>query len=509
MTATFDQVLADADRARAKAEWAKALGLYRLAVAVRTLPEILLNMAVCHAALGESEAALGVAQQAFGVRPDLWQAGLLAAALHKERGRPALALGLLERAHGASPDSVPVRLRLAGLTLNFLGDARRARALVQDIRADAPGADEAAFLGIAAQLYDRDVDAAALTAQIRAFAARELPAPALAAMPALSARARPRIGLISSLFCRSPVYFFCATTLEQLSRHADLVFFDRGTRRDEATLELKRLARDWQDVQRLDAAPLTEQLRRADLDLLLDLEGWSDLTVMRALSRKPARRLVKWVGGQSASSGLSVYDGFLADEAQVPVASRAFYSEPLLTPAAYYVDYRPPAAVAQQRERARVDAGVVGVISNPAKVSRGFIETLVAGAAPGRRIRFIDHRYREPLTRERIERELDAAQQRCGRRAGALRVEFASPASHDEYLAQVAAVGAVYDTFPYGGGLTLCEALSLGKVCCVRGGHLMSERHALSHIRNFSPFDRQRSDAQSAVLAHALLQLCH
>jgi predicted O-linked N-acetylglucosamine transferase (SPINDLY family) len=51
---------------------------------------------------------------------------------------------------------------------------------------------------------------------------------------------------------------------------------------------------------------------------------------LRAISTKPAARMYKWVGGQSITTGLRAFDGWLSDAEQTPAGFEPWFTEPLL-----------------------------------------------------------------------------------------------------------------------------------------------------------------------------------
>ena len=93
-------------------------------------------------------------------------------------------------------------------------------------------------------------------------------------------------------------------------------------------------------------------------------------------------------------------------------------------------------------------------------------------------LRFIDKRYQQPTLQARIRAALQVAQAEPGDR---LQMEFIVPDSHQAYLAAVGQLTEVLDTFPYTGGLTTMEALSMGVHCSGKTGTLFCERHTHSH----------------------------
>ena len=310
------------------------------------------------------------------------------------------------------------------------------------------------------------------------FAARELCLPgfafsakAVAGVP--NRTGRRRIGLLSPMFCLSPVYFLSFAAFSPLAEQVDFILFNRGSKDDSGTAEFRRIAVEWHDVQHLEAADLANAIKRQSLDVLFDLGGWSDPIGLKALSTKPAARMYKWVGGQSATTGLSVFDGFITDDAQSPPGSEALHSEPLIRCEGSYVAYAPPAYLPKPTAAPSIR---LAIVSNPVKISRRMAASVNdAKSAP---LTLIDSRYRFTKTRKNIERRLSPP---C---------EFIAPKSHSSFLEVLASCQSVLDTHPYSMGLTACEATKLTRILSPSSavGNIISSRHSATHLQHYSDY---------------------
>jgi protein O-GlcNAc transferase len=497
--------LSDADACRRTGRWREALEHYLYAE--RYAPDdaaLKHNIALCHMSLGRASPALVYCDAALAVNPSLWQSAVVKAKALKELGRVEAAFELLQRLLAQHPMNAEVRLELAALALHQLGDAAFSQRIVQPLLADPEYRPDAALTDLMARLYDREGSAEELTRDICAFARDSLVIPwTLRPAPGHGGQRRTRVGLISPQFCCSPIYFFCIGALRELAGAVDLVVFDRGRKRDAATAEFAALATAWFDVPLLDSEALAAFLQKQNLDVLLDLGGWMDPPALRALSTKPARRMVKWVGGQAATTGIAAFDGMLSDEYQTPPWLQHLYVEPLLLLKGGYVTYTPPAYLPAPVP-AHAGTMVVGIISNPAKISCAFLLYLreqlsrVLRRHPGSVVlRFIDRRYAYGAARKRIRAMLQGDGEASGSIADA--IEFIVPQDHLSYLREVAKLSAVIDTFPYTGGLTSVEALALGVPCYTRAGALFCERHTFSHC-TYAGMALCRSDLEPWLL---------
>ena len=210
------------------------------------------------------------------------------------------------------------------------------------------------------------------------------------------------------------------------------------------------------------AVHLAQRIRQEDLDVLYDLGGWMDAVALQALSTKPARKMFKWVGGQSATTGLDGFDGWIGDEYQSPLHLQKLYSEPLILIPGGYAIYVPPSYMPKPMAWSQ-KSKTPCVFANPAKVSAPFLSAL---DAMGGEVVFIHRQYQYAVIQERIRAVL-------GKRA-----QFVFPKTHLEALQAVDSHQTIVDTFPYSGGLTAREALALNtQVQVLHVGELFCERH--------------------------------
>jgi protein O-GlcNAc transferase len=513
--------LHQAHQRRNASDWVGALELYQsLEGQLRGQSAYHHNLALCLLGLGTADGALAQARIAHGLNPALWQAAVVKVRALRALQRHAEAASELRALHAQYPQQAEFALELADLVLHQECDALQAQRLAAPWQNHPKNGTDAQLAVLMASLYDRP-DAPhsdeQLNQRLRAFAATHLerpPATETAEIVAPSKTVRknqkkaPRegsqpgtrrlkVGLLSPLFSCSPVYFFCFSALKMLSAEFDLVFISRGKQVDWAAAEFQGIAAEWHEVVGMDSTALETFITSQALDCLVDLGGWMDPIALRAIAAKPAARMFKWVGGQSVTTGLRAFDGFITDSAQTPAGYERWFAEPLLRLPAGYVTYTPPPYMPAPVP-ASTSAHVLGVTANPVKASWGFLQALGQRIATHHshsashglplHLRFIDKRYTSDALKARILQTLKPALQHGG--AG-LKLEFVAPTSHVEYLGAVAQLSEVVDTFPYTGGLTTMEALALGVHCgsllgqmgqSAQPGHLFCERHTHSHL---------------------------
>lgn len=468
---SIQAIVQAAQQARDQGLWQRASELYRQAnQLVPRQAEITHNLALCLLALGQHHEAIAVCTETLAIKPDVWQTQVVLAKCQQ-------ALGEIEAADQsyccilkAHPNQASALSGRADLALNYFGDPLAAAALVEPLLSHPDDAMDAQLTQLMSRLYDRDPSdsASQLARDAKRFAKThlQLPGPLLTpkAPRAAGGAKRPRVGLLSNQFSVSPVYFLTIAGWQHVAKGCDIILFNRGHQRDWASEAFFSLASAVIDVQHLPALALARAIANEQIDVLYDLGGWMDPIGLQALSLKPARVQYKWVGGQSMTTGLSCFDGWIGDAQQSPLRLQRLYSEPLIAVEGGYASYTPPSYLPAP---ARSKSATPCIFSNPAKVSRAFLAYLKT--LPGKKV-FIHRQYRFARTQERITAALGAAQ-----------VEFICPQSHAEALMALNQHATMIDTFPYGSGLTAYEATALGTAiqCAPQSaqGQLFAERH--------------------------------
>jgi protein O-GlcNAc transferase len=464
--ASQEQILIAAQAARDAGRWDEAIRLFSAAlVKTPASAQIRHNLALCHFGGGALDEALKFAQQAASIRPELWQSRMIEAKVHRARGRPVdaeVALSLVLRMERTNAAALAA---MADLDLNEFGDPAAAVARLAPLR----GSPDAELTALMAGLYLGHETAEMQSARLIAFSKRHLRiAPVERPKPAK--RARKRVGLISPLFSASPVFFMTFNAFEALAKDFDLVCFNRGGHRDWATERFVSISREWHEVKHMEPKPLAQAIAAADIDVLFDLGGWTDAASLAALSGRPAPRMFSWVGGQSATTGLDMFDGWIGDEWQSPTALQPLYAEKIVNIRGGYSDYRPPAIIEKMRRPGKRSG--VALVGNPCKIGPAMMK---AWPEEVRDIRLIDRRYAHARTRDRVIALLNAA--------GVRNVEVIVPGGHADYLEALSATKTIVNTAPYSAGLTAIEASALGVELLTLPivGKLFCERHHLSH----------------------------
>lgn len=478
-TADLVQLVERGRQFRNAGQWGQAINCYAAANEINSARyDIKHNLALSLVGANRPDDAMRYLDHAVALKPDLWPSHVLKAKVLRGQGCIEEADAVLTHILAHDRRNGHALLAAADLDMNEFGDAVGARNRVAPLLGDPMFGADAELTTLMSKLYDRDESDEALSLQLMDFAARQLCLPGFAfsktALAGVANRTgRRRIGLLSPMFCLSPVYFLTFAAFSPLSEQVDFILFNRGSKDDSGTAEFRRIAAEWHEVQHLEAADLANAIKRQSLDVLFDLGGWSDPIGLKALSTKPAARMYKWVGGQSATTGLSVFDGFITDNVQSPPGSEALHSEPLIRCEGSYVAYTPPAYLPKRTAAPSIR---MAIVSNPVKISRKMAARVNdAKSAP---LTLVDSRYRFAKTRKNIERRLSHP---C---------EYIAPKSHASFLEVLASCQSILDTHPYSMGLAACEARKLTRMIIVSGadGKLVASRHSATHTEHYSDY---------------------
>lgn len=448
---------------------------------------IRLDLAAAHLACDDAALALEHAR-AVPASSATWRAQLIQARACQRLQRCDEAAVHLQAALADTAMAAPLRQdtvrQFASLKLNAFGDAPGAAALLREAAA-LPGGDvlQADLAVTVAHLYQGGLTGATLAREFQMLAARLQPPVPPEPSRARAPGTRLRIGLVSAQFCASPVGFLTLGALRAMAPQAELVFFDRGGKADWAKDAFKALAHHWLECGPLNAVQLQRLFVEAQLDAVIDLSGWTDPVTMRALAGRPVTRQIKWVGGQSFTTGASCFDGFVTDARQVPPAAAHLYTEPLLRAHHGYVTYVAPpyapeldaAAARLPKPGAKPQPGVLALVSNPTKLGPATAQ-LLRQLKP-KRLVLVDQRWRHEGTREAARRRLGSLMDSA---------KFVTPANHADYLQALREMDATFvDTAPYSMGLTAIELRLLGKTILAgprSPAAPMCERHCVAHL---------------------------
>lgn len=446
-------------------------------------PVIWNNLAAALHLQGNLEGARQAYESSLALDPAQAETRLILALLLQSQWCLWEAKTLVEQALAAEPERADAWTLLGQINLSLGKQPPAAAAFERALALSPTSASHSRWLYCLQ--YDEQITPAKLLAAHHAWNAAygvcRSESPASRPRLRTAAERKLRLGFISCGFGQNPVGYLVLPLLEHLdpSQCTITCYFDARTE-DRLTPRFRAAAAQWRAVFGLPTAAVAEQIRRDEIDFLVDLTGHlGDRLPVFAL--RPAPLLASWFG-YVGTTGLAAMDFLIADRFHVWPGEEGNYSETILRLPNGYACYGPPDDAPDVTPLPALQTGrcTFACFNNPAKFSRQTIETFAAvlRRIPRSRLLLKYGGLQEEATQQRLRAEF------AKRGVEPQRIDFEGWSPHDELLARYAAVDIALDTHPYSGGLTTCEALWMGVPVITCPGPTFAGRHSLSHLTN-------------------------
>ncbi|HYD32436.1 MAG TPA: tetratricopeptide repeat protein [Azospirillaceae bacterium] len=479
------------------------------------LAEAHANLGAVLLAQGRLAEAAVAHQQALDLDPDLAEAYANLASTFMAQGRMGEAVAVGRRALALCPERAEVHANL-GLALKEMGQlAEAAECLLRAL--DLGLADPGGVLGQLAQIkrhlcdwQDAERLSGALLGLVRegrservhpftflaqdafpgdqlacarlyaAHVARGLPEP-FRHQPKAS-RERLRVGYLSADFQQHATAVLMAELIELHDRDSfEIIGYSYG--RDDGGERRRRLAGAFDRFVDLEAEGHAEAARRIhddDLDLLVDLKGFTQHARPEILALRPAPLQVAWLGFPG-TLGADFIDYALVDAVVAPSEHQPFFAEKLVhLPGCYQANdrHRPIAATAPTRAACGLpeDSFVFCCFNAAYKITPAVFAVWMrlVESVPGAVLWLLDpgRLAADNLRREAAARGVDPA-----------RLVFTPKRPLPEYLAQYRVADLFLDTLPVNAHTTASDALWAGLPVVTCRGRTMAGRVAASLLQ--------------------------
>jgi len=310
---------------------------------------------------------------------------------------------------------------------------------------------------------------------------------------------RLKIGYVSPDLCQHVVGQNLFPLLSEHDHKQFEIYCFSSVSRPDAFSELLRGHADvWRDVAENDDEELAEIIRGDGIDVLVDLSLHMAHNRLLVFARKPAPVQVTYLG-YCASTGLETIDDRLSDPfLDPPETDLSVYSEQTMRLLETWWCYGPAGPTPEAPAAPSEKAGYVtfGCLNNFAKVSPGALDLWaeILSALPGSRM--IIHSY--PGS------HLDGVRARfAASGVSGDRLEFVAKQPWTDYLQTYGRIDVALDPFPYGGGITTCDALWMGVPVVSLAGQTAVGRGGKSILSNLGLSElvarRPRQYVQTAV----------
>lgn len=297
---------------------------------------------------------------------------------------------------------------------------------------------------------------------------------------------RIRLGLVSPDFRRHAANYFLEPLLEAHDRQeVELFLYGMVPSPDKYTERYQSLAAGWRNVTGIDDEEMASRIREDRIDILVDFAGHTARNRLKVFAHRPAPVMVSYLVGLGYTTGMSVFDGFFADDAMAPPDAAHLFSEPVLRLSRFAMTYRPPQDMPPVGPLPAEAAGHITfgsfcrTVRINARVVRAWARIL--RAVPDARLMLNTKAFAEEETRQAY-RDMFA---REGVDPDRLQLVFTQPQSMT--WATYNKIDIALDPFPHNAGTTTFEALWMGVPVITRmdrpsvGRFGASILHALGH----------------------------
>jgi protein O-GlcNAc transferase len=296
--------------------------------------------------------------------------------------------------------------------------------------------------------------------------------------PTFGCKQKIRIGYVSNEFHDHAVARLVVEHLENHDREKFEIYgYTFGP--DDGSEMLKRIRRSFDHLRFVYALPalaVAKKIYADEIDILIDLKGYTTAARTEIFTYRPAPIQVNWLG-YPGTLGSDVFDYILADEIIVPEEFKGFYSEKVLTHLSCYQPNDSQRKLLQPPARGAVglpsDAIVFCSFNQSFKIQR---QQVVAWANILSRVTdsVLWIMLNDPVAR----RNFVAYFETMG--IDGKRIVFAEKASQENHLARLQCADIMLDSYPYNAHTTCSDALWVGVPVVTRRGTAFASRVATS-----------------------------
>ncbi|TWU36569.1 hypothetical protein Q31b_48500 [Novipirellula aureliae] len=242
----------------------------------------------------------------------------------------------------------------------------------------------------------------------------------------------------------------------------------------------------------LSNAQVAEQIRSAEIDILIDLSAFSEPKRLGVFVHRPAPIQVAWFNS-FATSGFEEFDYLIGDRFVFRKAEQKFYTETVIPLSTSYLTFHvahdaPPVGESPCR---RDRSFTFGCLATQYKITPMVFDawSQILEAASSATLVLANRELESKCNQQYV---LD---QFTRRRVDARRIRFLPPAKHLDFLKYYDQIDLTLDTFPYNGGTTTMESLWQGVPVLSFNGDRWASRTSRSilhstHLSKFCPESR-------------------
>jgi predicted O-linked N-acetylglucosamine transferase (SPINDLY family) len=445
---------------KGKGQLDEAIAAYRRAIALRpNYAEAHNNLGVALKEKGQLDEGIAACRQAIALRPNYPEAHSNLGSLLRDKGQLDEAIGAFRQAIRMKPDFAAPYSNLGALAdTGQLDEAIASQKQAVRLKPD--------FAGLHSNLiftvhYHPDYDAKMIHEELGRWNRQHAEPLMKLIRPHLNNRdpdRRLRIGYVSPDF---RVHVVGQNLLPLLRQHdhgqMEIFCYSNVVQPDVLTEQLRGYADVWRNIVGLSDSQAVDLIRQDGIDILVDLALHTGNNRLLVFAHKPAPVQVTYLG-YCGSTGLETMDYRLSDpHLDPPDSDLSLYSERTIRLPETYWCYGVPGSTPEPSPPPAATAGYVtfGCLNNSAKVSPPALDLWAEIMRRVPRSRLIVH---SPPGAH-----LDAVRERfAGKGISSDRLEFAGRQPWPQYVRTYGRIDIALDPFPWGGGITTCDALWMG-----------------------------------------------
>jgi protein O-GlcNAc transferase len=301
--------------------------------------------------------------------------------------------------------------------------------------------------------------------------------------PAVTGRAKIRVGFMSSDLRNHPVAYFA----EHLLTHYDRSRFEfyayswSTAETDPVEQRIAKALDAFRKVPRIGNRDAAQLIANDTLDILFELGGSTHMNKLHVMAWRPAPRQASWLG-YPHSCGLVAVDRILVDPFIMPSDPALLIEKPFMLKRSWVALERPGFGPLPEVDpvtpEVKVKKVTFGTMNNPYKYNQTLIATWaeIVRKVPGSRFVFVRPEGGVEAFRENIGRAFESH--------GVSRDRIHYVGVRGAHLPYYNGIDITLDTFPQTGGTTTCEALWMGAPTITLVGEAFYERLTYSNLNN-------------------------
>ena len=204
---------------------------------------------------------------------------------------------------------------------------------------------------------------------------------------------------------------------------------------------------------------LSKSIEDAEVDLLVDLNGYSTVRRLPLFTMRPAQVIVGWFN-MYATTGIPSYDYLIGDDIVIPPEEEKFYCEKIMRVPGSYLTFEVNYPVPLVADPPYLADGAItfGCLASQYKITNEVIAawSAILQQVPNSSLILKNGALASPGARQFVHGLFERNQ------VSPQRVRLDGPSDHYQFLETYGEIDIALDTFPYNGGTTTTEAIWQG-----------------------------------------------